>query len=306
MSRQLLATVLFSFTLLSLQTPLGGSDLLSAPLHQAAAKDDRKTLKKLLTQGANINQQNAQGKTALLVALENQHFKTADWLITRGTDLSLKDADRRSVLYLAIRHGSKAIAFRLILGDFNPNDKAANGESVLELAAMQGWADVVGLLIDKGAKTSPPVDRIDLLPAYKAGKLGYNKVVKRLSKMQTAGPFILAFYASPKTMKISLRHTQQTIHSFLPKTKETLLHLACHGNNRRLAAYLIKAGSDINAADHNGQTPLHIATRHGYIRLIKLLLRSNAKTTLPDNHNQTPLDLAHKRQSKKLLNLLQQ
>lgn len=271
-------------------------------LHQAANQNDRKTLKSLLKNGFNINALDASGRTALFIALDAKHFKTADWLITQGTDLSLKDASQQSVLHLAIKQGSKAIAFRLIFSDYNPNEIDINGISVLELAAQKGWADVVEILIDKGAKSSASKPAHQL-PAYLAGKKGYIKVVKRLAKYQTPKPFILAFYATPKVFQEELLKNNQQLSNLLLPTKETFLHLASYGNNRKLAKFLIQSGININQQDDQGQTALHTATQQGHVQFARLLLKNGANHEILNKKGELARDIANTQKNTKLIKL---
>lgn len=74
----------------------------------------------------------------------------------------------------------------------------------------------------------------------------------------------------------------------------TVLHVATQKNNWSLVETLIKsgAGTVINVANSENNTPLHIACRLGYSKIAKLLLKNGADLTKRNNLNYTPLSLA--------------
>jgi ankyrin repeat protein len=64
----------------------------------------------------------------------------------------------------------------------------------------------------------------------------------------------------------------------------TILHRACKGGNRALAAELIRRGADVHAFNMAGITPLHAAAWEGHEEVVILLLEHgvniNARGTL--------------------------
>jgi ankyrin repeat protein len=53
---------------------------------------------------------------------------------------------------------------------------------------------------------------------------------------------------------------------------------------------LIKAKSDINLQDEEGDTPLHLAYKKNNPEIIKLLLESGANPELQNKNNLTPIE----------------
>jgi len=75
----------------------------SALLLKAAAVGvtDRDTVRFLTERGADLEQRNAAGNTALLVAIKQDNHRLATHLVNRGADVNIKAADGRSALAVA-------------------------------------------------------------------------------------------------------------------------------------------------------------------------------------------------------------
>ena len=71
-----------------------------------------------------------------------------------------------------------------------------------------------------------------------------------------------------------------------------------------LAATLIRAGNDVNAADVSGTTALHVAAEHGHSALVEFLLRNRADRTRRNREGKTPLDLARTAEKTEVVELL--
>lgn len=69
----------------------------------------------------------------------------------------------------------------------------------------------------------------------------------------------------------------------------TLLHVACQNNNRRVAKLLIRTRADINAQNtKGGNTPLHYAYAYGYSQLCEFLISRGADDVRRNNDGLLP------------------
>merc|ERR1719261_399918 len=69
----------------------------------------------------------------------------------------------------------------------------------------------------------------------------------------------------------------------------TLLHVACQNNNRRVAKLLIRTRADVNAQNtKGGNTPLHYAYAYGYSQLAEFLISRGADDTRRNNDGLLP------------------
>lgn len=62
---------------------------------------DRDTVRFLLERGADTEQRNSDGDTALLIAIRQDNHRLATHLVSRGADVNVKSADGRSALALS-------------------------------------------------------------------------------------------------------------------------------------------------------------------------------------------------------------
>ncbi len=84
------------------------------PLIEAVAQNHLAAVRRLLKEGADINAQDARGRTALLAAVEGNHLESAQVLIEAGADVNVQDHKMDSPLLLAGAEGTLDI-LKLIL-----------------------------------------------------------------------------------------------------------------------------------------------------------------------------------------------
>jgi ankyrin repeat protein len=84
----------------------------------------------------------------------------------------------------------------------------------------------------------------------------------------------------------------------------TALHAALAGPDPGIAATLIAAGADVNAAQQGGVTPLQEAAHIGDANLVRLLLDHGANVSGADDRGRTAADYARERGHTAVLELL--
>lgn len=70
------------------------------------------------------------------------------------------------------------------------------------------------------------------------------------------------------------------------------LHEAAREGRIEEACEPLDIGADVNARDHDGETPLSLAAHEGHIEMVKLLLDRGADVKAAEDHGWTPLHLA--------------
>ena len=106
----------------------------------------------LIQNGADVNQKDSNGKNALGHALIWEHKEIVKLLISRGADVNQKDEYGNTVLIWASSHNYTEIVELLIQKEADVNQKNNNnGKTALIVASRNGCKEVVELLIQKGA-----------------------------------------------------------------------------------------------------------------------------------------------------------
>src|SRR5262245_16153956 len=131
----------------------------SAPLSDAAERQDWARVRALVKQHAGVNTPQADGMTALHWAAYYDDVAMVRLLLSAGA--SAKSANRYGVtpLSLACTNGNAAIAEALVAAGADPNLASPGGETPLMTAARTGSGDVVKLLLARGAHIDARDDR---------------------------------------------------------------------------------------------------------------------------------------------------
>lgn len=70
--------------------------------------------------------------------------------------------------------------------------------------------------------------------------------------------------------------------------QQTALHLAAITKQALLARRLLTSGAQVDARDHNGNTPLHIAAKEGHLDVAKALLEPVRYSETSENNYDIP------------------
>ncbi len=103
-------------------------------------------------QGARIDAQDADGRTALMYAAFNGHTECVRWLLDRGAAVGLRENLGRTALMFAATGPFPETVQLLLEFASNPHDADEyEGWTPLMFAAGEGQIEVVGVLLENGA-----------------------------------------------------------------------------------------------------------------------------------------------------------
>jgi len=217
-------------------------------------KADCDMLSILIQGGFNINSQDAQGRSALYIALEYSQKETAEALIKLGCDVNLPDKDTRYPLH------------KVMQAILDPVDRISLINLLLENGADVKVKDKEGKNpLHKALEVfhSSPDEKVDIVHKFLENGIDINE---RDRYGQTA--FGKALYVYLNTEK------------------------SCRKENDLddLHALFIN-GADINIPDNKGCIPLHYGASSGR-DMVKLLTKYGNKVDTLDKSNETPADKA--------------
>ncbi|KAI1390144.1 ankyrin repeat-containing domain protein [Hypoxylon trugodes] len=223
-------------------------------------------LEYILEYTVKVDTQNAQQKTPLLVAIDQEHHAIVKILIDRGIDVNAKNQDDLTPLDYLIRktfyRSSDSMRYLLSAGAIY----TTKCETLLHHMA---W-------IEDNTPQLQALERRYRLESLEATRI--NNEVNTLSNL-----FQSAYECSfIKTLVDS---------GMSPDSRnlrgETPLHLVRNANWNIL--FLLYSGADVNARDQNGYTPLHKACEGSRAATVALLLRNGADISATNKYGNTAL-----------------
>ncbi|MFO7325231.1 MAG: ankyrin repeat domain-containing protein [Pseudomonadota bacterium] len=267
------------------------------PLLFAAREGCIPCIDELLKAGADIDLDDPDGTTALIMALLNRHWDTAKFLIEAGADVNLWDIYGQTPLYVAVDQNTLPIGRRVEI----PSMDRTSG------------IEVIRMLLERGAN---PNAQLKLRPRYR--NIPYDRYRDPMIVWGTTPLLRAAKAGDIPAMKLLLGHgalpdlaNSQGVTPLMAACGDGHIHDPTRGKERTeedaLEAYalLVKAGADVNArtvlgyadADLKIRTPanrtaLHAAASRGWNRLVRRLVEDGAELDVLDSNGLSPIDYA--------------
>ncbi|MDQ7825192.1 MAG: ankyrin repeat domain-containing protein [Candidatus Eremiobacteraeota bacterium] len=237
------------------------------PLYIASYYGYKDIVEALISSGADINKETADGDTALMGASDQGREEVAALLITRGADISAENKGGSDALCMAIRNRHWDIADLLISKGAEVDKANRNGAPPIVVASVMNNPEGVSYLLSHGARIDARESRKKSTALMQATWCGHIDVVKLL----------LEKGADPQAQD---------------HRGATALHVAGWKDWGKIADVLIEKGAKVNQKAHDGWTPLHSASSCGSLEVIKVLIARKAEVNARDNAGETPLAVA--------------
>lgn len=253
-------------------------------LHWAAQKGDAELVSMLLSAGANVRATTRLGGyTAMHLASQAGHAKVVAALVAGGAAVEVKTTTGASALMLAARSGSVETATRLIENGADINAKeATHGQTALMVAAGLDRAEIVKLLLARGADASVASSIVDLNAL--TAPVDFDPVSGTVAAQ--AAP---AMANRPKEIPGATRpfRYNELIGS---QGGLTALHFAARQGAARAVSALIDGGASVNLPSPGDKaTPLLIAIINGHFDIAASLLDRGADPNLASDAGVAPL-----------------
>lgn len=232
-------------------------------------------LKEALKTGADPDQQNADGKTALHMVSANGDNSAIELLLLNGADVNLQDKNQTTALHFAAWKNNLKSVHTLLSRSADADLAEGKGWTAIHDAVRQEYMDIV----------------CEILSFSRCLK-DHSKVLEDIFKLSGDERFLAV---------LSLLHANQVELDSVGICGQGLLHDAVERGYRQSAGFLLSYGADVNQLALSFEdtrfegTPLHKAAACGFPEIYKDLIAAGADTSILNIDGKTAEDLHKER-----------
>lgn len=227
----------------------------------------------------NNGEETVNSNSIFFSSIENGDIDKVRELLKNGTDVNSTNAEGWSALHLAVKANKPAIVKELLSNKkinmnptlpvdsvFTDSDTKwyADGQTPLLLAAYYGYSDIVTMLLSYGADILAKDSIDDAMAIHIASAKGYYRVVEAILESAAA------------------RNSKIDIVNVGDNTGTTPLMWAAMNNQVTVISILIRYKASVNMQDDDGWTPLHFAAASDSYRAVEILLNNGADANIAD------------------------
>ena len=202
-----------------------------------------------------VDQTEAGGKSALLVAAFNGHVDCLRLLLQWRADVNQADSSERSALCLSSQRGHDEACALLLDANASVNAHDQDGDSPLHVAAEDGHLSVVELLL---------LAKADVNGLDGRGRSALYGACSQTHRVKLA----MALIEARAEVNKQDRDGNTPLHSASLRRGRGL---GDHGGSAKLVARLLLEGADPFIANHSGRTAFTVASEGGRDELLELL-----------------------------------
>ena len=221
----------------------------------------------LLNKDPDINIQNNKGQTAVMLASRYGHHQVVELLLSKDPDINIQDNNRETALMVASDNGHHQVVERLLSKDPDINIQNNDRVTALMFASANGHHQVVELLLSKDPDIN--IQNNDGVTAmmFASHRYGYHQVVELLLS---------------KNPDINIQSNNGWT---------VLMFASCYGHHQAVELLLSK-NPDIKIQNNNGVTALMFASANGHHQVVELLLSKDPDINIQNNDGVTALMFA--------------
>jgi uncharacterized protein len=252
----------------------------------------------LIERGADIFARDANGETALCLAINNQYTHCVRLLLEKGADPNQRDAHGLSPLHRAAHGHSDEIVKQLIRYGANPNARTPDGSTPLGIALLQGKRELARWL--DWSEWAPPARALREADLPAAAMTGDSNAVERLLQLglpvdsvDTQGcTALLRASGGGREPVVRLLLEMGASTHIAARTGATPLSAAISMRQTPIVRHLLNAGADTEQLLPGGVSPLMLAAALGLPDILQLLLSKNADVNRQDDQGLSALHCA--------------
>eukprot|EP01095_Lingulamoeba_sp_RSL-Kostka_P013373 TRINITY_DN552_c0_g3_i1.p1 TRINITY_DN552_c0_g3~~TRINITY_DN552_c0_g3_i1.p1 ORF type:complete len:346 (+),score=99.19 TRINITY_DN552_c0_g3_i1:363-1400(+) len=288
-------------------------------LIQSARTGDEKTVRRLIDEGANVNQKiKGMKSTALHFACFYNHINIVRMLVEAGCEIDCVNSSGITPLHWTIDRGYSGIAKYLIERGCTLTDHNKQGYTPLHKAVLSGNLEIVqaiaSKLIDNQADNESAaaieITMDDVEDDFNDSHPLNEKTIDIITKeYESTALHLAALHGRYEIIKylLSLKDSNNNqICNPNSKTsrKATPLHKAASKNYTNVAIELLKHKANVDSLNYAQRTPLHLSCFNGSQSMCKVLIKYRASFSIQDKFDITPIKLAKNKGFKEIIDLI--
>ena len=275
----------------------------SSCLHIAVLKNASSEFVEYIIENSNlISSIDMAGNTPLHLAVDLDNEKLGRVLINNDASIFSLNDKGYSSLVLAIELGGKR--WEWFFNEKTMKVKDAYGNTALHIAARNGYAHVIGNMVEAGAAIMAINNNSETAIFSALKKDSYNVIKVLLSFSDNQLSYIskrdflgnTALHASVKEkaynsakLLLSIAHGAHPFVNFGNMAGSTALHEAASVGDETLIKLLLAYNADITSQDNSGKSPLSRAILANKFEAARLLLISGSSPVQQDMNGSTPM-----------------
>jgi serine/threonine-protein phosphatase 6 regulatory ankyrin repeat subunit B len=215
----------------------------------------------LLKHGANVNMQNNQGMSALMIAVEEEAtYIISEFLVKHGAYTGLRTFNGGlSVLMIASRKGNTKVVHMLLEHGAYVNAQSSNGWSALMFANENGYENTAQILKKYGGKVYMQPDDSEMMKWLELVIACENSLTSDVDHLQKRG------------VNVNLIPSNQDL---------SALMVVSQCGNIQMTKLLLEYGANVNLKNRNGWSALIFASESRQFEIADLLLDYGADVNL--------------------------
>ncbi|KAG9654291.1 purine and uridine phosphorylase, partial [Aureobasidium melanogenum] len=238
-------------------------------------------------ESADVEEEDAWGRTALLLASMGGHSDTFQILLEAGADWDAR-CDYGTPLQAASKQGHDKLVQILLDRGADVNAQGGDDGSALQAASAGGYDNIVRMLLDRGADVNDQSG--DYTALQVASARGYDRIVQMLLN-EGADVNVYDRYGDTALRAASARGHDNVVRILLNKGAHvspqsgrpgSALRSASAGGYDNIVRMLLNKGADVNAQSGVSGNALHLASLAGHENIVQVLLDRGADVNAQD------------------------
>lgn len=267
-------------------------------LHLAARDGDLRAIKRHLANGVNVDvlvdpNHDAAGTTPLIWAMAGGQIEAVELLLDRGAAPGAKDADGRSALALAVAQADDRLLTAMLKAGADPNQRVWMSMTPLEyVIGRDRSVQCARVLIDAGADVNhSETDGAPLTTAARRNDVAVARLLIAAGAHLNAPVENLPIVSAVRRGSDEMSRLLIESGAEIARAELDLLRLAVESGNTELVTLLLVHGAP-RAVVGEAATPLHVAVARCDTDMVRFLTASGFDPTVSDEHGRTPFEQA--------------